>query len=49
MKTLYREWRIFYYTWALGSINALHTDVPFIVRRLNELIRHRNASLNQRN
>ena len=30
-----------YYRWALAEISPLHKDVPYIVRRLNELRRMR--------
>jgi hypothetical protein len=28
-----------FYSWALREINPMHPDVPYIVRRLNELQR----------
>ena len=30
-------WRLTYYRWALREIHPLHSDVPHIVRRINEL------------
>lgn len=40
---LWREWQVFYYVTALRHINPLHSDVPHIVRKLNELRSERPA------
>ena len=37
LRPLWRELAIAYFEWALASIHPLHEDVPFIVRRINEL------------
>jgi hypothetical protein len=37
LEPLVRHWQIFFFSWALTEINPLHEDVPYIVRRLNEL------------
>lgn len=34
---LFRLWALAWYRWALREIHPLHRDVPFIVRRINEL------------
>lgn len=37
LRPLWRELAIAYFEWALDSIDPMHEDVPFIVRRINEL------------
>ena len=37
LRPLWRELAIAYFEWALASIHPLHEDLPFIVRRINEL------------
>jgi hypothetical protein len=38
-KPLIRELQLRWFTWALAEISPLHPDVPYIVRRLNDLRR----------
>lgn len=40
-RPLIREMQLRYYRWALAEISPLHADVPYIVRRLNDLRRTR--------
>lgn len=37
LRPLWRELAIAYFEWALDSIDPMHEDLPFIVRRINEL------------
>ena len=41
MKTLWREWRIAYYSAALRQIGPAHRDVPELVIKLNALTSQR--------
>ena len=43
MRTLWLEWRIWYYSIALDHIHPMHDDVSYVVMKLNYLIRQRNA------
>ena len=41
MRTLLREWRIFYLRWALAEMPATHPDVPANVVLLRQLLDER--------
>ena len=46
MRTLWREWRIAYYSWAEREIDPMHPDVSHVATRLVELRAERHTRTN---